>query len=199
MPSWYAYDRTGNRMYRDNLTATGKDQKWTYDGVDRVTLDKRGDLNVGKTDISGTPAFQETWTLEGTGNWKQLVQAASGTTTLDQTRAHTKANESTALSATTGTDWGDGEVDLNGQMIRVPKPSSLNQRYRLTYDAWRRLVKVVDDELPNLTVAEYKYDGLHRRIVKLIPRYLLTLIARSGATGPARSRRGSWPARQGDA
>ncbi|MGD9856872.1 MAG: hypothetical protein AB7U20_18140 [Planctomycetaceae bacterium] len=34
-----------------------------------------------------------------------------------------------------------------------------------TWDAWDRLVKVVDG---SNTVAEYEYDGLHRRIVKSV-------------------------------
>lgn len=164
----YGYDRTSNRTFRDNLTATGKDNYYAYNGLDQVTTAKQGDLNAGRTDITGTPSLQEAWTLESLGNWRQLVQTTSGTTTLDQTRAHTAANEVTTIAATTGTDWGDGVVDQNGFMTRVSKPSTPNERWQLTRDAWGRLVKVVN-EVGGATVAEYKYDGRHHRIVKLRP------------------------------
>jgi len=44
-------------------------------------------------------------------------------------------------------------------------------RRRPTYDAWNRLVKVQDDDggEPDDTIAEYRYDGLHRRIAKIVP------------------------------
>jgi len=42
----------------------------------------------------------------------------------------------------------------------------VNHYYTLTYDAWNRLVKVQDDQGTPVTVAEYRYDGLNRRIRK---------------------------------
>ncbi len=164
----YGYDRTSNRTFRDNLTATAKDHYFTSNGLDQVGTGKQGDLNAGRTDITGTPAFQETWTLESHGNTRQLVQTTSGTTTLNQTRTHTKANEVTTIAATVGTNWGDGVLDRNGFMTRVPKPGNEGQRWRLTSDAWLRVMRVVNDT-GGATIAEYKYDGLHRRTVKLKP------------------------------
>jgi RHS repeat-associated protein len=98
-----------------------------------------------------------------------LAQTTSGATTLNQTRTHTQANETTAIGATVGTDWADPVLDRDGNMTRVPKPATPNQLWRLTYDAWNRLVQVVDDISPNPVIAKHKYDGLHRRIVKLKP------------------------------
>src|SRR4029078_2101683 len=115
------------------------------DKLDRVTTDKRGDLNAGRTDITGTPAFQEDWTLEGTGNTGQLIQTTAGGATLNQTRTHTKANETTTIAATVGTGWGSGVVDKNGFMTRVPKPGNEGQLWQLTPDAWQRVVKVVNN------------------------------------------------------
>ena len=66
----YGYDRASNRIYRDNLTASGKDEFYTYDGINRLTTFDRGDLNEGKTAISGTPVREEDWGLDMTGNWK---------------------------------------------------------------------------------------------------------------------------------
>jgi RHS repeat-associated protein len=162
----YGYDRTSNRLFRDNLTATGKDHFYVHNGLDQLTSSKQGDLNAGRTEIAGTPAFQESWLLESHGNWKQLVQATFGVTTLNQSRAHSKANEVTAIAATVGSNWGDGVSDRNGFMTRVPRPGKERKRWRLTSDAWQRVVRVAKDG-SGKRIAEYKYDGLHRRTVKL--------------------------------
>jgi RHS repeat-associated protein len=165
----YGHDRTSNRTFRDNLTASGKDHFYVYTGLDQVTTAKQGDLNVGRTDLTGAPVFQEGWTLESHGNWKQLVQATSGVTTLNQTRSHTKANEVTAINATVGTNWGDGVLNRNGFMTRVPRPGKERKRWRLTSDAWQRVVGVAKDG-SGKKIAEYQYNGLHWRIAKLKPK-----------------------------
>jgi RHS repeat-associated protein len=45
----------------------------------------------------------------------------------------------------------------------------VNHYYTLTYDAWNRLVKVEDDQQTPATAAEYRYDGLNRRVAKMVP------------------------------
>ena len=50
-----------------------------------------------------------------------------------------------------------------GNMTRIPKPADPTEYYTATYDAWNRLVKIEDGQE---TVAEYRYDGAKRRIVK---------------------------------
>lgn len=47
----------------------------------------------------------------------------------------------------------------------IPQPAAPTSSYALTWDAWNRLVKVVDGAN---TVAEYEYDGDDRRIVKKV-------------------------------
>jgi RHS repeat-associated protein len=58
--------------------------------------------------------------------------------------------------------------DAAGNMISMPNPYDLDSALTCTYDAWNRLVKVTKmvGETEQ-TVAEYSYDGLNRRIVKL--------------------------------
>ena len=51
----YGYDRASNRTYRENALTSGKDEFYTYDGMYRLKNFDRGDLNAGKTAISGTP------------------------------------------------------------------------------------------------------------------------------------------------
>jgi len=121
----------------------------------------RGDLNVNKHAISGTPAWEEDWSLDMTGNWTDYVQKTSGSTDLDQDRAHDEANEITEI------DGSSTHVahDKNGNMTKTPKPSDWSADYDLTYDAWNRLVKVQDGQT---TVAEYAYDGRNFRVGRTV-------------------------------
>jgi len=42
----YGYDRASNRLYRENMTAGGKDEFYGYDGINRLVAFDRGDLNA---------------------------------------------------------------------------------------------------------------------------------------------------------
>ncbi|MDO4629414.1 MAG: RHS repeat-associated core domain-containing protein [Planctomycetia bacterium] len=48
--------------------------------------------------------------------------------------------------------------DAAGNMARIPN-------FNLVYDAWNRLVRVTD--LDGTQIAEYRYDGLNRRVLKI--------------------------------
>jgi YD repeat-containing protein len=65
-----------------------------------------------------------------------------------------------------GTEWVTPQYDAAGNMISGPRPGAETTALHYVYDAWNRMVKVTDasDE----TVAEYQYDGLNRRVVKLL-------------------------------
>ena len=58
--------------------AAGKDldEFYTYDRIYQLANLDRGDLNPGKTAISGTPDWEVDLTLDPTGNWSGYVQAA---------------------------------------------------------------------------------------------------------------------------
>ncbi|MBK9140571.1 MAG: hypothetical protein IPM17_17755 [Verrucomicrobia bacterium] len=67
----YGFDRAGNRVWRDNLVGTSnQDEYYLYDNLYQLKTLKRGNLNAGKTDISGTPVWQEDWNYDPTGNWR---------------------------------------------------------------------------------------------------------------------------------
>jgi RHS repeat-associated protein len=86
---------------------------------------------------------------------------------LDQSRTHNAVNELTGLSEAGGQSaWADPVHDARGNMTSVPKPADMTGTYTCVYDAWNRLVKVSDGQT---TVAEYRYDGLGRRIRKYVP------------------------------
>jgi len=60
-----------------------------------------------------------------------------------------------------------GTYDAAGNMTEGPAPDSLSDTHKYIFDAWNRLVKVTDDAGTPATIAEYRYDGLGRRIVKV--------------------------------
>jgi len=174
----YAYDSAGNRVWRevmDNAAFGGTyySEHYTYDGLDRLTDTKRGQLTgptAGSppyTAIAGTPSRQETFGLSQLGNWKNYDVLTNGSATLSQTRAHNTANEITAITNTTGAAWTAPTYDNAGNMTTGVG----GKNYIYSYDAWNRLVKVTDGAAGGgaTTVVEYYYDGLGRQISKLVP------------------------------
>ena len=161
----YAYDYAGRRIYRQIDTTIyptdNRDQAYTYDGLSRLLTSQVGTLSG--TTISGTPASEEDWSLDGIGNWPGYIQKSTGTTMLNQSRTASTANEISGISASVGSAWATPAYDLAGNMTTIPIPSSLTAGYTATYDPWNRLVSLANG---STTVATYAYDGLNRRIVK---------------------------------
>ena len=156
----YGYDRASNRLYRNHSLATLKDEFYTYDGVNRLTISERGTLTQNKDDISGTPVREEDFALDPLGNWTTYVQKTNGSTDLNQSRTHNTANELISASS-----WTTPVNNRAGNITTISKPSSPSNGLTLKYDAWSRLVQVTDGET---IVAKYKYDGDNRRIKKHI-------------------------------
>jgi RHS repeat-associated protein len=164
----HGYDRAGNRLWRQDAVSAAQspavymDELYSYDGVNQLTAMQRGQLNAAKTGLaSGTKSFGESWSLDMTGNWGNVKQDTNGDGTweLDQARTHDAANEIATIAGLTT----HVAHDRAGNMPRLPKPDNWAAHFDLTYDAWNRLVKVVDG---TSTVAEYRYDGRNFRIVK---------------------------------
>jgi RHS repeat-associated protein len=157
----YGFDQASNRNYRQNLVqATGQDEYYTYDGLYQLKVLQRGTLNAGKTGISGTPTWEEDYTFDPTGNWNNYVTKVSGTTTLNQNRTHNQVNEISTIAGSSSLITQDAA----GNITKAPKPTDWTTAYTQTYDAWNRLVKVMDG--PS-TVATYAYDGQSRRTTKV--------------------------------
>ncbi len=86
--------------------------------------------------------------------------------TLNQTRTHNAVNALLNLSTTGGGAWANPTYDAAGNMTIAPKPGDESTPLHLKYDAWNRLVRVTyDNDVP---LAEYRLDGLGRRIAKLV-------------------------------
>ncbi|MCX6908425.1 MAG: RHS repeat-associated core domain-containing protein [Verrucomicrobia bacterium] len=158
----HGYDRASDKRWRKNLVATsGQDEFYNYDGLYQLTGFHRGNLNNNRTAISGIPAKQEDFTYDPTGNWQNYLVKAAGQQAFNQDRAHNKANETWLV------DGSNATVACNavGNMVRMPKVGDWATAQILTWDAWNRLIKIVEGET---VVAEYAYDGLFRRTKKTI-------------------------------
>ena len=88
-----------------------------------------------------------------------------GLDVLDHDRAHNDVNELTGFTTTTGTDWADPAYDAAGNAILIPQFIDKTEHFELSYDAWNRLVKVMNyDNDKDVQINEY--DGFNRRIVR---------------------------------
>ena len=125
----------------------------------------RGDLTDANT-VIGDPTLQQGWSLDATGNWVGFTQndSADASNVLDQTRVHNEVNEVTDVWRSAGPAWATPAHDRNGNMTAIPQPLDLAETYDATWDAWNRLVKLVDTASSN-TVAEYQYNGNNWRTV----------------------------------
>ena len=163
----HTYDRMSNRLCREDVVASDNnknlDEFYTYDGVNQLKTFQRGNLNASPPTGVTDKNFAQRWCFDATGNWVDFDQDDDGDNTWDlqQTRTHNTANEITALTA----GWSTPAHDRAGNMTTIPQPNSPSESYTLTFDAWNRLVRVEDGEH---LLAEYEYDGLHRRTLKRV-------------------------------
>lgn len=157
----WGYNRASLKTWRRDLlapTGAAQDQHFGYDGLYQVTQRQRGLLNINATAVSGTPAQQEDFAYDETGNWVTYQQANDGVLDIDQTRGGNVSNQITEIDGS-----GAGvNYDLNGNMLLVPTGESLEgPSHRFVWDAWNRL-RIVKDHEDNV-LGEYKYDGQTRR------------------------------------
>ena len=160
----YGYDFNNARTWKEDPVAAAntvnQDEFYAYNGLKLLKTADRGDLNGGKTAMS-TLTFAQGWSQDQLANWSNFSQDndGNGTDDLNQDRTHNDANEITQIAASAT----HVSHDATGNMTKVPKRANLSAHYNLTWDAWNRLVKIVDGAN---TVSEYQYDGSNRRIVK---------------------------------
>jgi len=182
----YGYDLSGNRAWR-NVVPPGSgydvyDEMYAYDGLNRLTTLGRGTLEGDY--FTSVDSWQD-WFLDALGNWDEFASDPDGPGGADPVwneREHDAANQITSIPGGVTPAY-----DAAGNMVSGPKPGSpagdgqTGQTY--TYDAWNRLVKVEEwiwtdtnedgvfqagEKSTAVTVAEYQYDGLNRRIAKLV-------------------------------
>ena len=164
----YGYDRAGNRTWRENTVAAslGKDfdELYGHDLIHRLKDMARGTLDSEHSSLD-TETFAQCWSLDETGNWKKFLEDTDGDGTwdLNQSRSTNKVNEITDVTESTGPSWVTPAYNKAGNMTTVPQPADLTKSYTATYDAWNRLVKLVEGAN---TVSEYEYDAAKRRTIQ---------------------------------
>ncbi len=123
----YGYDRDSNRTWKQNVVSDAAsvplDEFYTYDQLNRLATMDRGTLTGSPpTGIAGTPALEQDWTLDPTGNWRGYLTKTTGTTDLDQARTSNTVNQITAITETTGPSWIDPAYDAAGNTTTLPQP-----------------------------------------------------------------------------
>ncbi len=166
----YGYDQNSNRLYKANVVGTpivtgGLDEFYTMDPLNRLTDMQRGVLNGTKTGITGTPAREQAWTLDATGNWSGFVDKVNGTTDLNQTRTTNTVNEITNITESVGPTWVVPAYDAAGNTTTFPQAANPTLGFTAVYDGWNRMVSV---NAGGMLVGKYAYDGRNRRFLKLI-------------------------------
>jgi len=148
----YGYDRASSRIWRENPSDTNRHYDWLYsnDGMHRLHDAQRGQLNAGHTAIT-SPQFGQCWTLDETGNWQGFRQDDDGNGSWDliQARTSNPVNEITDIDNTAGPSWSTTAYDANGNTTSIPRPDlGTNKAMFAIWDAWNRLVKLVNPDLP---------------------------------------------------
>ncbi|WP_437191559.1 RHS repeat domain-containing protein [Planctomicrobium sp. SH527] len=165
----YGYDRASNRIWRQDDVARslskGFDELYAYDGLQRLKTMQRGLLN-GSHDAISSPTYGQCWNLDATENWTGMKQAEGGASwTLEQARTANPVNEITSITNAVGPTWAEPAYDPAGNMTAIPQSADPETSFTATWDAWNRLVKLLDDDTAE-TIAEYLYDVTNRRILK---------------------------------
>lgn len=187
----YGFDAVANVLFRQNLHApvsTLQDEAYQYDKLNQLVKLARGNINVNRSAIRNTPAWEEDWSLDPSGNWQGNGDPASaqgngytasvdGTPTLVQNRVHDKANTLTQIENATGDPWWPVDSDQNGNLTAGPSGAIPTAQVQGQYDAWNRLVYAginrgsgAVSALPGVE-ANLSYDGLNRFVAKACARY----------------------------
>ena len=160
----YGYDRSGNRVWKENATpgSPNLDELYTYDAVNRLTDMERGNLIAGSyygKQIENATHTQSWDVLDALGNWSSFTDDST-----TQTRTHDAANQITSAS-----NWATPQYDAAGSMTTVPAPTESSSMHALwcKYDAWNHLVEVREGSSSGSLVAQYRYDATGRRIESL--------------------------------
>jgi RHS repeat-associated protein len=158
----YGYDRASERHWRADLVAQslGKDfdELYSHDGLHRLKDMQRGLLNGSNTAIT-SENFAQCWSLDPTSNWYGFREAATGgSPTLVQSRTANKVNEISGITNSIGSAWTTPVYDAAGNATTLPQPADPTKSYTATYDAWNRLIELLDTATSH-TVQQNSYDA----------------------------------------
>ncbi|MDB5344807.1 MAG: repeat-associated core domain protein [Schlesneria sp.] len=165
----YGYDRVSDRLWRADLVAQslGKDfdELYSYDGLHRLQDMQRGLLNGTNTAIT-SENFAQCWSLDPTSNWQGFQEAdTGGSWTTVQSRSANPVNEITDITNSVGSAWVTPAYDAAGNTTTIPQPADPTESYTATYDAWNRMVQLIDTNTTD-TVQQNAYDPRTFRTVR---------------------------------
>ena len=160
----YKYDDASSPTWRkdelQNAAPTKWSQKYEYDEMDRLEKAEHGvvggtwpgspTMTADKTWVWDGTVGQTTYTLDAMGNWDKFYNDGA-----DDDRSHNDVNEITARTA------GNPSHDNTGNLT----DDGVNYKY--VYDFRNRLVQAKRRGNNSLKAA-YSYDGLNRRIRKIV-------------------------------
>ena len=166
----YGYDRASDRLWRADPVAQslGKnfDELYSYDGLHRLKDMQRGLLSGAKSAIT-EKTFTQCWSLDPTSNWHGFREAAEGGSwTTIQSRSANRVNEITDITDAVGSGWLTPEYDAAGNAIIIPQPANPTISFTATYDAWDRMVGLIDTISMN-PVQQNAYDARNYRTMRL--------------------------------
>src|SRR5262249_10219912 len=126
----YGYDADGNPLYRDNLVEPTHSfgELYQYDQLNRLTSFGRGMLNATHDGFVGSPTHTQSWSLDIQGNWLSVTTDSN-----QQSRTHNQQNQIASITGQS-TPGYDGNGNTTGDETGKT----------LVYDAWNRLVRVLD-------------------------------------------------------
>ncbi len=158
----YGYDQASNRTWRHQTVASGQDELYSYDGMQRLTDMSRGNLTNNNQSIANMTLAQQ-WGLDATGNWSNFVNTdvVTAANNLDQQRVSNPVNEIMGITQRYGAASAQPAYNPVGNMTNIPQPASPSSAFTGVYDAWNRLTQLAG-------TATYSYDGLNRRTQKTI-------------------------------
>lgn len=145
------FDRMSDRLSEKKLHALSESELYGYDSGNRLISFERGTLDPSATTVT-TPSTEvpidKTWTLDGVGNWLEVDQ---------EDRRHTSLNELIERKAQVTTPL---TYDSNGNLTD-------DGEHLFTWDYKNRLRRVSSKTSGNV-IATYTYDGLGRRVRRVI-------------------------------
>ncbi len=109
----HGYDRDSNRLYADNSTQPGTAHSYAYDNLNRLTTDKSGSLNTGKTDVLANQGRNDSWSLDPLGNPTAL-------STLIDAESSTVNAQNQIITRTVGTNAATGVLDDSSTLYQGP-------------------------------------------------------------------------------
>jgi len=165
----HGYDRTSDRLWRADLIAQslGKnfDELYSYDGLHRLKDMQRGLLNGSSTAVTNE-TFAQCWSLDSTSNWLGFREAEEGGAwTTVQTRTANPVNEITDITNSVGSAWVTPAYDGAGNTTTIPQPADPTASFTVTYDAWNRIVGLVNDNTSD-TIQQNAYDPRNYRATR---------------------------------